>query len=75
MFVKLIIKAINEINEMKLCNFFLNILSYDFGRDNWMHTWKWTWIDIQKYIEFQYIIKKKFMQQHINVEMNTLANM
>ncbi len=34
MFAKLIIKAINEINEMKLCNFFLNILSYDFGRDN-----------------------------------------
>jgi hypothetical protein len=30
MFVKLIVKAINEINEMKLCNFFLNILSYVF---------------------------------------------
>jgi hypothetical protein len=75
MFAKLIIKAINEINEMKLCNFFLNILSYDFGRDNWMHTWKCTWINIQKYIEFQYITKRVHTQQPINVEMDILENM
>jgi hypothetical protein len=75
MFVKLIVKAINEINEMKLCNFFFNIWSYDFGRDNLMHTWKCTWINNQKYIEFQNITKRVHTQQHINVEMDTLANM